>query len=78
MEGQEGPFGVNIAEKRNRSVCHVLAVKIGYDTNLRFIVEMSKTRPVDSRRSSSTTGIFDVIDGELGSREGCAMSLDEL
>ena len=40
-----------------------LAVKIDYDTDLRFIVEISETRSVDSRRSSSTTGIFNVIDG---------------
>ena len=77
MEGQEGSSGVNIVEKINRSVCHVLAVKIGYDTDLRFIVEISKSCSVDSRRSSSTTGIFDVIDGELRSKEGCAMSLDD-
>ena len=47
----------------------VLAVKIGYDTDLRFIVEISKTHSVDSRRLSSTTGIFNVIDGGLRPRE---------
>ena len=47
-----------------------LAVKIGYDTDLRFIVEISKTHSVDSCRSSSTTGIFNVIDGGLRPREG--------
>ena len=48
----------------------VFAVKMGYDIDLRFIVEISKTHSVDSRRSSSTTGIFNVIDGGLRPREG--------
>ena len=47
-----------------------LAVKIGYDTDLRFIVEISKTRSVDGSRSSSTTGTFNIIDGGLQPREG--------
>ena len=42
------------------------------------IVKISKTRPVDNRRSSSTTGIFNVIDGGLRPREVWAVSLDDL
>ena len=42
------------------------------------IVKISKTRSVDNRRSSSTTGIFDVIDGGLRPREVWAVSLDDL
>ena len=71
MEGQEGPFGVEIAEKEIGQCAMIgkaLGVQIGDDLTFGCIVEIPKTRSVDNRRSSSTTGIIDVIDWGLRPR----------
>ena len=79
MEGQEGTFGVGIAEKKKSVSVPCLERRLAFKIpTFGCIVKISKTRSVDNRRSSSTTGIFNVIDGGLRPREVWAVSLDDL